>query len=167
MLQQKTSDWQIIETNDRRICASGLIELRRSASSAASIRLLNKHSQLVAQMRSRGGVPDVNAIHFSLLSRILIQYQQRGLSLPDWLNNETQKQIRQLAQESLQEMLQKPAIRALLVGPVLEKVKADLIRTALDFEPNDTLKSKPSSLDVNENLNHLNFSFSFWFIMKP
>jgi hypothetical protein len=130
------------EDSDREFCTAGLIELRKSSKSSEAADLLLKHRQLVENLKRNGGMTDLNAIHFELLSRILIQEQNRNLNLPKWISNDTQQEIRQLAQDSLKQLLDKPAIRALLVGPIIQKIKYQIVQAALDFRPNDTLRSK-------------------------
>jgi hypothetical protein len=136
------ANWTVQESSDRQFCAAGLIQMREASLSSDAIKLLAKHSDLVLKLKEKGGLKDVNGLHLDVLSRILVQQQQRGLDLPEWLDQDTQKQIRELAKEHLQMLLTKPAIRSLLVGPVLQQLKIDLIRTALDFEPEDALKSE-------------------------
>lgn len=123
-----------------RYCAAALLELRQTSQSAQAAQLLQANQPLISKLRDNGGLTSVSLLQMPALARAVEQEVARGLAQPEWLDPATREQLFRLADAQLQLQHTAPLIRRSRAQPILDALRAELMRKTLNFEPADLKK---------------------------
>ena len=119
-----------------------MIELRQSANSTQAARLLKANEKLTTKLQQNGVLAYPSLSQISLLAKAFDKENQIGLKLPSWLDQSEKKQIRELAEQQLKLNYQKAIVKNSAVVELLDDLRTDLLKTTLEFQPQDVKKGK-------------------------
>lgn len=133
------------KTSSNKFCYAALVELRESTNSIQSAKLLKEHDKLIEKLKENGGLIQPNLSHIAYLAKALDQEDQRGLKLPNWIDQSTRTQIRTLANKQQKLNYQKSIVRNSILAELLNDLRTDLLQATLEFQPNDVKKCKANN----------------------